>query len=73
MANAKWRRCWRMPGIVRNRLKVNAAVTNAKAFLAVQKEFGTFDAYIWSFVGGRPVQNRWTRQGAGAHRSRAMR
>jgi DNA-3-methyladenine glycosylase I len=47
-------------GIVRNRLKVNAAVTNAKAFLAVQKEFGTFDAYIWSFVGGRPVQNRWT-------------
>jgi DNA-3-methyladenine glycosylase I len=47
-------------GIVRNRLKVNAAVTNAKAFLAVQKEFGTFDAYIWSFVGGIPVQNRWT-------------
>src|SRR3974377_2365929 len=47
-------------GIVRNRLKVNAAVTNAKGFLAVRKEFGTFDAYIWSFVGGRPVQNRWT-------------
>jgi len=47
------------PGIVRNRLKVRAAVTNAKAFLAVQKEFGTFDAYIWSFVGGRPIQNRW--------------
>jgi DNA-3-methyladenine glycosylase I len=47
-------------GIVRNRLKVNAAVTNAKAFLAVQKEFGTFDAYIWTFVGGRPVQNRWS-------------
>ena len=46
-------------GIVRNRLKVNAAVTNAKAFLAVQKEFGTFDAYIWSFVGGRAVQNSW--------------
>ena len=46
-------------GIVRNRLKVNAAVRNAKAFLAVQKEFGTFDAYIWSFVEGRPVQNRW--------------
>ena len=44
-------------GIVRNRLKVNAAVTNAKAFLAVQKEFGTFDAYIWSFVGGRPLRN----------------
>ena len=47
-------------GIVRNRLKVNAAVTNAKAFLAVQKEFGTFDAYIWNFVGGHPVQNGWS-------------
>ena len=46
-------------GIVRNRLKVNAAVTNAKAFLAVQKEFGTFDAYIWTFVGGTPLQNSW--------------
>ena len=46
------------PGIVRNRLKVNAAVTNAKAFLAVQKEFGTFDAYVWRFVGGHPLQNR---------------
>jgi DNA-3-methyladenine glycosylase I len=46
-------------GIVRNRLKVNAAVKNAKAFLAVRKEFGTFDAYIWSFVDGRPVQNAW--------------
>lgn len=44
-------------GIVRNRLKVNAAVTNAKALLAVRKEFGTFDAYIWRFVDGRPVQN----------------
>ena len=47
-------------GIVRNRLKVNAAVTNAKAFLAVRKEFGTFDTYIWSFVGGRPWQNAWS-------------
>ena len=46
-------------GVVRNRLKVNAAVTNAKAFLAVQKEFGTFDAYIWSFTDGRTIQNRW--------------
>ncbi len=46
-------------GIVRNRLKVNASVTNAQAFLAVQKEFGTFDAYIWSFTGGRTVQNQW--------------
>lgn len=47
------------PGIVRNRLKVHAAVNNAKAFLAVQKEFGSFDAYIWQFTGGLPVQNRW--------------
>jgi DNA-3-methyladenine glycosylase I len=47
------------PGIIRNRLKVRSAVTNAKAFLAVQKEFGTFDAYIWSFVGGKPIQNCW--------------
>jgi DNA-3-methyladenine glycosylase I len=47
------------PGIVRNKLKVRSAVTNAKAFLAVQKEFGSFDAYIWRFVGGKPIQNRW--------------
>ena len=47
------------PGIVRNRLKVNAAVQNAKAFLQAQEEFGSFDAYIWQFVGGKPVQNAW--------------
>jgi len=47
------------PGIVRNRLKVNATVQNAKAFLAVQKEFGSFDKYIWQFVGGKPIQNAW--------------
>jgi DNA-3-methyladenine glycosylase I len=47
------------PGIVRNRSKVNAAVTNAKAFLAVQKEFGSFDRYIWQFVGGKPKVNRF--------------
>jgi DNA-3-methyladenine glycosylase I len=46
-------------GIVRNRLKVASAVANAQAFLAVQKEFGSFDAYIWSFVGNKPVRNRW--------------
>jgi DNA-3-methyladenine glycosylase I len=45
-------------GIVRNRLKVEGTVKNAKAFLAVQKEFGSFDAYIWSFVGGRQIVNR---------------
>lgn len=44
------------PGIVRNRLKVAAAVTNARAFLAVQKEFGTFDAYVWRFVGGKTIR-----------------
>jgi len=47
------------PGIVRNRLKVNAAVNNAKRFLEVQKEFGTFSKYIWGFVGGKPKVNRW--------------
>jgi len=47
------------PGIVRNRLKVNAAITNAQHFLAVQKEFGSFDGYIWQFVNGEPIQNAW--------------
>jgi DNA-3-methyladenine glycosylase I len=47
------------PGIVRNRLKISAAVGNARAFLAVQKEFGSFDQYVWSFVGGKPIQNTW--------------
>ena len=47
------------PGIVRNRLKVNSAVVNARAFLSVQREFGSFDAYIWSHVGGKPLRNRW--------------
>ena len=47
------------PGIIRNRLKINSAVQNAKAFLAVQKGFGSFDAYSWKFVGGRPKVNRW--------------
>lgn len=46
------------PGIVRNRLKVNAAVQNAKAFLAVQKEFGSFDSYLWQFVGGKPKKRK---------------
>ncbi len=48
-------------GIVRNRLKVKAAVTNAAAFLKVQAEFGSFDSYIWRFVDGRPIVNGWTR------------
>jgi DNA-3-methyladenine glycosylase I len=47
------------PSIVRNRLKVNSAVTNAKAFLAVQDEFGSFSDYIWGFIGGKPLQNKF--------------
>ena len=47
------------PGIVRNRLKIDAAIQNAKSFLIVREEFGTFDRYIWSFVDGKPKQNRW--------------
>ena len=47
------------PGIVRNRLKVTATVNNAKRFLDIQKEFGSFDAYIWQYVGGKPITNRW--------------
>jgi DNA-3-methyladenine glycosylase I len=47
-------------GIIRNRAKINAAIGNARAFLAVQEEFGSFDAYIWRFVGGKPIDNAWT-------------
>ena len=47
------------PGIVRNRLKIAAAIQNAKACLAVQKEFGSFDTYLWQFVGGQPKKNAW--------------
>ena len=47
------------PEIIRNRLKINAAITNAGAFLQVQKEFGSFDRYIWQFVDGEPIQNSW--------------
>ncbi len=63
------------PGIVRNRLKVEGAVRNAKAFLKIVEEEGSFDAYIWSFVGGKPRQNRWRRLGdlpAETEESRAM-
>jgi len=47
------------PGIVRNRQKVESAVANARAFLGVQEEFGSFDAYVWAWVDGAPVQHRW--------------
>jgi len=48
-------------GIIRNRLKIDSAVTNAQAFLAVREEVGSFDHYVWQFVGGKPKVNRWTR------------
>lgn len=51
------------PGIVRNRLKVNAAVANARAYLQVREEFGSFDQYIWQFVGGKPKVNHWEKLG----------
>lgn len=48
------------PGLVRNRLKIRSAVTNARAFLSVVEEWGSFDDYVWSFVEGKPVQNHWS-------------
>ena len=48
-------------GIIRNRLKVQSSIKNARAFLSVQKEYGTFDRYIWGFVDGRPTRNAWAR------------
>lgn len=47
------------PGIIRNKLKIHSTISNAKAFLQVQKEFGNFDTYIWGLAGGTPIQNRW--------------
>ncbi len=51
------------PGVVRNRRKIEAAVQNARAYLAVQREFGSFDAYVWGFVQGRPRRNGWQTMG----------
>lgn len=51
-------------GIVRNRLKILSSIANAEAFQAVQRQFGSFDRYLWAFVGGRPRQNRWARAAA---------
>lgn len=47
------------PGIIRNKLKINASVKNAKRFLETQNEYGSFDSYIWSFVGGKSINNKW--------------
>ena len=55
---ARIERLLQNPGVVRNRLKIESTIQNAKAFLEVQKEFGSFDAYVWQFVGGRPRVNR---------------
>jgi DNA-3-methyladenine glycosylase I len=55
----KRRELLRDPGIVRNRLKIASTIANARAFLRIQKEFGSFDKYIWNFVGGAPIQNKW--------------
>jgi DNA-3-methyladenine glycosylase I len=55
----KKRELLRDAGIIRNRLKIEATIANAKAFLKVQEEFGSFDAYVWKFVGGAPIQNAW--------------
>jgi DNA-3-methyladenine glycosylase I len=57
----KVRSLLRDPGIIRNRLKIRSTITNAKAFLEIQQEFGSFDAFIWNFVGGSPIQNRRSR------------
>ena len=57
-STAQTQRLLKDEGIVRNRLKIESTVTNARAFLAVRKEFGTFDRYVWRFVGGEPIQNR---------------
>jgi DNA-3-methyladenine glycosylase I len=47
------------PGIIRNRAKIESTIANARAFLQIQREFGSFDAYVWRFVGGKPLVNRW--------------
>jgi DNA-3-methyladenine glycosylase I len=52
----------REPGIIRNRKKIEAAVNNARAFLAIQERHGSFNSFIWEFVGGRPVRNQWNEQ-----------
>ncbi|MCP6719812.1 MAG: DNA-3-methyladenine glycosylase I [Patescibacteria group bacterium] len=57
----KTRKLLQDKGIVRNRLKIASAVRNAKVFIEIQKEFGSFDKYIWGFVNGKPIKNKWKR------------
>ena len=61
--DARVRRLMNDAGIVRNRAKIEATIANARAFLAVRREHGSFDAFVWQFVGGHPVQNAWRRWG----------
>jgi DNA-3-methyladenine glycosylase I len=60
---ARVRKLMQDEGIVRNRLKIESTITNARAFLDVQQEFGSFDSYLWGFVGGKPKHNAWRRPG----------
>lgn len=61
--NAKYESLLQDPSIIRNRLKIKSAINNAKRFLEVQKEFGSFDTYIWRFTDGKPVINTWEKMG----------
>ncbi len=61
MTPARIKRMMLDPGIVRNRAKIESAVSNARALLLVRQEFDTFDNYVWQFVGGKPIRNRWRR------------
>jgi DNA-3-methyladenine glycosylase I len=61
-SDAKIEKLLKDPGIIRNRLKVTSAVKNAKAFMQIQKEFGSFSKYQWQFVGGKPKQNKWKKK-----------
>jgi DNA-3-methyladenine glycosylase I len=61
MTPARIKRMLLDPGIVRNRAKIESAVSNARALLLVRQEFDTFDNYVWQFVGGKPIRNRWRR------------
>ncbi len=70
---AKVERLLANDGIIRNRLKVESSIKNARAFLSVQREFGSFDRYIWDFVDGGPVQNAWTRASRTSQRAQAFR
>ena len=58
-AKAKTVKLLENPGVVRNRLKIESAITNARQFVKVQSDFGSFDQYLWAFADGKPIQNRW--------------